>query len=345
MAAELSARSRLHIIYRSTVRLSQLFDSSGGAGTRRWRLALLGSVLVDVAIWVALRRTRRLALPPRLAVDMADISVWSLAPYPEGFYDYAVLPGVPLAIEAGLARRSGGFVVPAANVAATVVVRRALRCPVQFGAFAWQLMAVAAGAGFARYNHLLRQQVELEWGQRRSADEAAAFLAGQNSVAMGADTVIDRLGAITPLLGPTRPGHALYLLVDQWKPSLAAATSERAVYLKTALLKWEQQHNLDPDLSRFVELHLGEGDGTKLLTGQQAEVLRGLLDDGCQLRAIVKVKLPYPAKAWQRPGRGFDLQVGEMLLRVPDDRSPSPRPPDVAPLTFMFESTGVVYEG
>ena len=335
MAAELTARSRLNIVYRSTVRLSQLLDTSGGARTKRWRRVLLGSVLADAASWIALRRSRGLALLPRLALDMADVTVWSLAPYPEGFYDYAVLPGVPLALEAGLNRRTGGLVVPAANVAATVIVRRALHRPVQVGAFFWQLMAVAAGAGFARYNRLLRQQVEVERRQRRSAEEAAAYLAGQNSVAMGADTVIDRLEAISPLLGPTRPGSALYVLVDQWKTSLAAATTERAIYLKTALMKWEQQHNLDPDLSRFVELQLNEGDGTKLLTGLQAEVLQCLLD-GCRLRGIVKVSLPNPVEESQPPGRGFALEVGEVLLWVPDDRWPSPRPPDVAPLAFVL---------
>lgn len=335
VAAELTARSRLHLVYRLTVRLSQLLDSSGGARSSRWRRLAAVCAASDVVIWTVLRGRTGLGLNWRLVLDAADTAVWSLAPYPEGYYDYAVLTGVPLAIEAGLARRSGGLVVPAVNLSVTALVRRGRHRSVQAAPFAWQLMAVGAGAAFSRYNRLLRRQVEDEWMRNRSAEEAAAYLAGQNDVAVGVNTVVDQLQVVSHLLGPPRPGSTLYTLMDQWRDELVRKTSEHGVYLKTVLLRWERRHNIHPDLSTLVYLRLPEGQGTTLLTGAQADLLELLLD-ACELHGRVEVRLANTNARRHSPGAPLSLHVNGDTLEVPADRQTVVRPPDVAPVTFLL---------
>src|SRR6266508_1029653 len=253
VTAVLASRSRFHVVYRLMIRLNQLGDPAGGARTTRGRWLLAGSAATDLAIWRWLRHANGLGLRRRLALDAMDTAIWSFAPYPDGYRDFAALPAVPLAVEAGLSLRWKAMVLPVVNGAVTSLAQRARSQPVQLAPFLWQALAVIAGDGFNRYNRRVRADLERVADGRLAAKEANATLAGQNAVAMGADTVIDQVQSIAPLFGRPVPGSALHELVDGWKTALAEATQRSAAYLGTVLAAWQRSHNTHPDLSRRVD--------------------------------------------------------------------------------------------
>jgi hypothetical protein len=327
----LASRSRFHVVYRLMVRLNQVGDPAGGARTTRWRWLLAASAGADVILWQWLRRSDRLALWPRLPLDALDTAVWSFAPYPDGYWDYAVLPGVPLGVEAGLGHRWRGMVVPVVNAAATSLARRSGSRPVQVAPFLWQVLAVIGGAGFNRYNRRVRADIERIADERLAADEARAMLAGQNAVAMGADTVIDKIQSIAPLFGRPAPGSALHELVDGWKAALAEATQHRAAYLGTVIAAWQRSHNTHPDLWRRVDLDLAPGHGTVLLTARQADVLPRALT-AMNLRGQLPVRVRDAEGIRAAPGRRIDLMIGERPVSVPPDDDVPPRSPDFGPV-------------
>jgi len=318
-------------LYRSVVRLNQLADPAGGARTAPWRQRLAASVVVDLALWGALRRSERLWLWPRLALDAADTALWSLAPYPDGAWDFAVLPAVPFDIECGLRLRWAGMAAPALGAAATSLVRRRRGLAAQPAAFAWQVMAVGTGVAFDRYNRRVREASERDASRRRAAKAADAMVAGQNAVAMGADTVIDRIQATMPLLGRAPQGSALHALLDGWKLALAETTQQGAAYLGTVLASWQLSHNTHPDLSQRVDIVTQPGHGTLVLTSSQAAVLQATLT-ALAPRGETPVALADPERARRHPGRSFDLVVGSRKVVVPADPETPPRSPDFAPV-------------
>jgi hypothetical protein len=313
------------------IRLNQIGDPAGGARTPRWRWLLAAGVAVDLALWQWLRRSDRLALWPRLSLDALDTAVWSFAPYPDGYWDYAVLPGVPLGVEAGLGHRWRGMVVPMVSAAVTSLARRSRSRPVQLAPFLWQGLAVIGGAGFNRYNRRVRADIERSAEEKLAANEARATLAGQNAVAMGADTVIDQIQSIAPLFGRPTPGSALHELVDGWKAALAEATQHRAAYLGTVLAAWQRSHNVHPDLQRRVDLDVAPGHGTVLLTARQAEALQRAVS-AMNLRGQLPVRVSDPDAIRAAPGRRIDLLIGERLVPVPADADVPPRSPDFGPV-------------
>jgi hypothetical protein len=331
----LASRSRFHLVYRLIVRLNQVADPAGGARTRPWRLLLAGSAAVDVAISRWLRHSTEPNIAGRLAVDAVDAATWSLAPYPEGYWDYAALPGVPLCVEGGLGLRWRGMVLPVVSAAVTSAVRKARKQPVQLAPFTWQVLAVAGGAGFHLYNRRVRAEVERNAERKLAAREANATLAGQNAVAMGADTVIDKVQSIAPLFGRPEPGSALHQLVDGWKTALAEATQRSAAYLGTVLAAWQRSHNTHPDLSRRVDFAVAEGHGTVLLTGRQARSLQQTLTH-LDLRGDLPVRVRDLNQARQMPGRRVDIVIGDRLVSVPPDAEVTPRSPDFGPIGLLL---------
>jgi hypothetical protein len=331
----LASRSRFHLVYRLMVRLNQVADPAGGARTRRWRRLLAASAAADVALAVWLRLSTKPNLGPRLALDAVDTATWSLAPYPEGYWDYAVLPDVPLCVEVGLGLRWRGMILPAVSAAVTTAVRTARRQPVQLAPFTWQVLAVAGGAGFHQYNQRVRADALRTAERMLAAREAGATLAGQNAVAMGADTVIDQVQSIAPLFGRPMPGSALYQLVDGWKTALAEATQRSAAYLGTVLIAWQRGHNTHPDLSRRVDFAVTEGHGTVLLTGPQARALQEALDR-LDLRGELPVRVRDDHLERRTPGRRIDVVIGDRLVAVPPDTEVAPRSPDFGPIGLLL---------
>jgi hypothetical protein len=273
-------------------------------------------------------------MAPRLALDAADAALWSTAPYPEGYWDYAVLSGVPLSVEAGLGHPSRAIVVPVVNAAVTNVLRRVRGQPVQVAPFLWQVLALLTGVGFRRYNARVRAHIEHTAERRLAADEARAMLAGQNAVAMGADTVIDKVQSIAPLFGRPAEGSALHELVDGWKAALAEATQDRAAYLGTVLLAWQRGHNTHPDLRRRVDFDVAPGHGTVLLTAGQAEALQEILG-AVDLRGELSVRVRHLDGSRATPGRRVELEIGGRQVTVPADPDVPPRSPDFGPVALV----------
>jgi hypothetical protein len=97
----LEERASFHLLYRLTARVVILVAADGAAySDHRWQLFAVASMVIDVALWLVLRRTDRFLLGPRLVLDALDLAAWSLGPSPR--YDASVLVGLPLACEAGI---------------------------------------------------------------------------------------------------------------------------------------------------------------------------------------------------------------------------------------------------
>ena len=150
----LSKRERFHIAYRLASRSFQLLVARSAPSPKRHVAAALACAVGDVASAVALRRSGRFALAPRLAAGAVDVALWSQG---DTGLELATMPGVPLAMEAGLRIGVAGLIVPVMNASVTGWARRSRGQPVSNGSFRYQAMAVPLGAGIASYEGNRRQ--------------------------------------------------------------------------------------------------------------------------------------------------------------------------------------------
>lgn len=112
-----------------------------------------------------------------------------------------------------------GIVVPAVNATITAAMRRACGRRPGLAAFVWQALGVAGGAAFGAYEDW-RWRIEHAIAARQlDARCQAAYVAGQNEVAMGADSIIDVLTRTGPLL-EDRAGVVVAQALGAWKASL-----------------------------------------------------------------------------------------------------------------------------
>lgn len=351
MEAMLATRARFFVLYRLAVRLQQFRLAEGAAHeSGEWRIVLLGFVMLDIVLWRLLRNPRRFAFKSRLVLDAVDMAVWSAGPYPPGArYDVAVFVGVPLAMEAGLRMRWGALAVPAAGLVSTAIARNAAGVPFSAATTLWLFGSVVGGWLLRGYDRRLRRQVERAWADRRSADEKRAFLAGQNSIAMGASSIVDGIESLVPILGRPPRHSALEILARGWKADLGLSTralssaggQRTAVYLGDALSEWSAEYNRHPDLSSRVELPLSEGSGTCLLSGEQAAALRHLLTR-LNLVGRHRVELADLDAHFRPPGKSLRLRIGAHEVEVPADADQPPRPCDPAPLAFFLVAAQIV---
>lgn len=336
-AAILSARARFHIVYRLTVRATQLLSLGGAANQPGlWRLALPGFVLLDILLWRVLRRQDRYGLWWRLLLDTADVAFWSVGPQTiTGHYDLAVLVAAPLTAEASFRRDAGGLLVLAVIPTVTAIARVALGRPALPFTFGWLLLAVAIGIALSRYCRRLNEEAEQEHQDRMEAGVQRAFLAGQNAVAMGASSVVDAIEGVVPVLGQPPPRSALWVLAEGWKAQLSVSTARQATYLQVALRQWELAHNRHPDLSSHVWMSLPDGQGTILLIGSQVAGLASALS-ALGLRGAVPVCLIDPATSRRLPGAPVALDVGGQRVDIPADSHRPLRPVDPGPIGFVY---------
>lgn len=336
--AFLAARAGFYLAYRLAMRVVQFASIDGGARTAAWQMTLVAFVALDIGSWMVLRSTDRFFFKTRLVIDSADIALWSLAPYTgDTPYALAVLVGFPLALEAGLRCGWVGLTVPAVTLASTVIVRSLFGRPAAPQFFTWLVVGVGCGLLLRRYIARLQEQAKDEWARRRSAEHRRAFLAGQNSVAMGASSAVDAIESVLPLLGRPDPGSVMWDVANSWKSALYESTVGHAAYLGHVLAEWAADHNRHPDLTSRVELHLREGIGTVLLTNDQEPALRHRLS-GLALRGILAVDLEDPTTADRPPGGPLRLTVGPHLVEVPADPDRPPRPVDPGPAVFVLGS-------
>jgi type VII secretion integral membrane protein EccD len=283
----------------------------------------------DVGLAVWLRRAGRDAFWARLALDTADVVAWSLAIGAPA--DAAVLIASPLAAEAGMRSGGRGLVVPLVVGAGTNIALLAAGWPPAIGPFLWPLIAVALAGLVSRYLLLLLDRRLRAAGDEIEAAASRARLAGQNSVAAGADSVVDVLTRTIPLL--SAGGAALPpSRIPAWKQALAEASAGQASYLGVALSRWQRLRNsLSPDLVADVELPCVEGAGTLLLSPAQADALERVLD-GLSLCGVETVAVPDPAPA----GREQVLLVGGRRVVLPADPRVAAPSLDLGPVALLL---------
>ncbi len=331
---------RFFITYRIPVRLVQVLAADGGARTNPWRLAAAVFALFDLATWARMRKHPGFAFKSRLVIDCFDIGFWSLATYvPPNRYWIAVFSGAPLSIEAGVRRPKLAFVFPATALATTTIARAVAGRPFLPLAFSWLFLAATCGVTLSHYDSALRRQAKQDWLRRREADDRRAYLAGQNSVAMGASSVVDGIEGVVPLLGRPRPGSALWRLADGWKSDLGDSTRTEgavlgAAYLGDVVKQWEVDYNRHPDLSAPAFVHVSEGAGTTVLTGTQITAVYSLLDERFVPGAHA-IELPSAQTRAQRPGRSFSIVIDGDRVVVRADRGRPFRDYDPGPAAFF----------
>jgi hypothetical protein len=285
--------------------------------------------IFDVGLAAWLRRSGRLALWPRLTLDTIDMAGWSLAIGTAP--DVAVLTASPLAVEAGMRLGWRGLVVPLVLGTAGVAVGGGTGKAPRPGPFLWPLVCVAFATLAIRYLRLLLDGRLRSAGDEIEAAASRALLAGQNSVAGGADSLADLLSRTTPLLSAAgavlRPSR-----LPAWKLALAEASAGQASYLGVAVARWQRLRNsMSPDLAADVELRCVEGAGTLLLSPAQADELHRLLDR-LPLRGVETVATPAPAAA----GCAQVLLVSGRRVMLPADPTPSPPPLDLGPIALLL---------
>src|SRR4051812_46739946 len=157
---------------------------------RRRAVAAVAATALDVALFQWLKKDDRpFRLAPRLALDALEIAAWGAME--DQVLDPVVHIGTPLAGGAGGRLGAPPVVVPVVNALATLGVRRALGRRTRLFPFAWQLAGNAAGVAVVGYER--RRGERIERRQRAEADAGwqQSFLAGEHSVAMAADSVVD----------------------------------------------------------------------------------------------------------------------------------------------------------
>ncbi len=339
--ALLHQRSRLHTTLRLATRAIQVgLARQSGTPRRHLVLGVTTSALWDVAVGVVLGRTKRFALVPRLVADATDTALWSLH---HDRADLASLTGVPLAMETGIRKGPWGLLVPATNALVTAFVRRSKGYSRSLASFRFQVMAVACGAGLARYEESRRNVSLAQHRHELDAQSQRAYLAGQNDVAMGADSIIDLLSRTDPLLASmSYPADRLRMTTGRelaaWKQSLATTTANHASYLGVVLAQFERTNNgAQPDLAADVTFDLSEGDGTLTLTPQQATTLvdlLGKLSARGNLRGRIRVSR-LQRSSTSDPNLPVHLLIGGHTIEIPPDPHSDLDPFDVGPLGFV----------
>ncbi|WP_433170354.1 hypothetical protein [Actinoallomurus sp. CA-150999] len=290
-------------------------------------LAAAGCVVLDLRIGSFSSRSRPGRLAVRLLLDTADVALWAIALH--GAADIAAAVATPLAFEVGLWYRRLFLLVPALVGTVTLVALHLAGYPLAPLVYLWPATWGAVGV-LASY--VLRARWRGEARSVRDAIEAAvgqAELSGQNSVAMGADSVVDLLVRTGPLISTYEPRPRPFPFSD-WKAELAEACSRQATYLGVVLIRWQRLYNSrSPDLSADVELRVPPGAGTLLLSSAQAERLQWLLEELAP-RGTVPVEVPAQGPV----GAEQTVVVGTTRLVIPADRGPRPRPLQIAPFAL-----------
>jgi len=306
--------------------------------SRRAHAMNLGFAALDVAEWVALRRGRRSGLAWRLPLHVADEVVYTAVT--SGDLIAASSVRGPLALESTIRWGPAGLLTPAVGSLGVWLLGRR---PLSVDSAGWPFVLGAAGlqARLIRRRHLAR--AEAEHAEQLDAETAEARLMGQHSIAMGADSVVDALEALAPLLGRPATGSALHTLLDAWKASLSAQVEGRATYLGTELLRWERLRNLDPDLAARVQLVVAEGDGTALIDRNQTDALSAALD-ALGLRGRVAVRVVGDPTARMTSTEPLTLTVGDHLVQLPAGSMPAPTIYDPTPVAFLVAAATLGFE-
>lgn len=299
---------------------------------------IVAGLFADLWTFRLIRRNDTLHLVPRLMLDSTEVALWALF-VPAWSADSTALLLVPLTVEVSFRLGLGrGMLLGAYCTMSIWIVGVVFGHPFQPQSVAWIVFAVAGAGGLRSYDRIDSARHARVFAEVRQATERRAYRSGQNSVAMGADSVLDLIHSGVAALGRPKPGTALYALLDHWKADLRERMAGHASYLGDVLSGWQQMNNLRPDLAGHVEFSLSEGDGTILLTARQADQLLSRLSQA-ELTGTVDVRV-VTQEALARPvGSRLDLRVAGTAINLPA-ASVSMRPLDPGPFVLLL---GVAY--
>jgi hypothetical protein len=329
--AMLSCRNALTLAYRLTARAVVLLLAGTTDHAAALRATAIGFILLDLLVWTVLRRSARFLLVPRLILDACDAALWSVI-WPQHTTN-PTLPGVPLAVEAGARLGLAGAIVPVTTYAAMAVARDAAGHDMS-PMWAWyQLTGVLAGIGMAAYERSHTRAVRARHDEHLAARKSRAFSEGQASIAFGADTIVDRLTSIAPLLRTPEAPPLAADAVRTWREGLATEVGRGAEFLSTTLHRWRRLRMQHPDVASWVDPALREGDGTVLLSPTQAQWLHAHLDASIRSgRVAIQVADRAQAELAGRPRR---FLVNGHTVEVPADANVL-LPFDAGPILFVI---------
>ncbi len=335
----LSRRGTVYVAYRLAARAT-IAGTLGAGATRRQRALLAAGTAADVVAGWVLGRRPGTGLRTRLVADVLETTYWGRQ---LEHADPAALLGLPLMFESGLRMEPRDFAATAAGataVATSVAAgRRARGMPSGLASFRTHALGALSGLLFTRYERSrLSAAVSLHRAEVAARCQQAR-LAGQNAVAMGADSIVDLLSRTAPLL--RLPGaesaDPFARQLAEWKRSLADETTASATYLGVVVARWQRHANdAHPDLAADVVIDVAPGDGTVVLSvGQAGHLVRAL--DALDLRGRVRLSVE-PDGRDGRPDRPINLQVGDRWVIIPPEPGGRFGPIDVGPIAFMISS-------
>ena len=135
-----AARGQFHFVFR--LGASRVYEwlapelDIGRWPSRRTRLAT--SLAVDAAIAVALARSRRSLLWPRLLIDAVDLTAWGV---PAVKLDHTMAAGVPTAADLVTDLGPAGLALPLLNWSIVAGLRRRRGPPTPLASVMWQVSA------------------------------------------------------------------------------------------------------------------------------------------------------------------------------------------------------------
>ena len=335
----LSRRGTVYVAYRLAARAT-IAGTLGAGATRRQRALLAAGTAADVVAGWVLGRRPGTGLRTRLVADVLETTYWGRQ---LEHADPAALLGLPHMFESGLRMEPRDFAATAAGataVATSVAAgRRARGMPSGLASFRTHALGALSGLLFTRYERSrLSAAVSLHRAEVAARCQQAR-LAGQNAVAMGADSIVDLLSRTAPLL--RLPGaesaDPFARQLAEWKRSLADETTASATYLGVVVARWQRHDNdAHPDLAADVVIDVAPGDGTVVLSvGQAGHLVRAL--DALDLRGRVRLSVE-PDGRDGRPDRPINLQVGDRWVIIPPEPGGRFGPIDVGPIAFMISS-------
>ena len=335
----LSRRGTVYVAYRLAARATIAGTLGTGATRRQRALLAVGTAADVVAGWVMGRRPGT-GLRTRLVADALETTYWGRQ---LEHADAAALLGMPLMFEAGLRMDPENFAATTAGVAgiaaALAASRRTRGRPSGLAAFRHHSFGVISGVLHTLYERSrLSAAVSLHRAEVAARCQQAR-LAGQNAVAMGADSIVDLLSRTAPLL--RRPGaesaDPFARQLAEWKRSLADETTASATYLGVVVARWQRRTNdAHPDLAADVVIDVAPGDGTVVLgVGQAGHLVRAL--DALDLRGRVRLSVE-PDGRDGRPDRPVNLQIGDRRVTIPPEPGGRFGPIDLGPIAFIISS-------
>jgi hypothetical protein len=339
-AVFIRTRVPLHLAQRTGTRINQLISPFWSDRTPAHRATTVALGALDLVIARRLRSDPRLNLAWRLPLDAAELAL-AYATAVRDDYDEASVPsvmGCPLAVEAGARLGWKGLLVPAVNLTAGTLVRKARGHAPRTGTMAWQVAATVGGIGIAAYGRRRRRGAVEQHRRELTALEVQAELAGRHDIAVGRDVVLDDIQRASALIDLSVRSVQPSTIAGRWKAQLAETTRASFAYVGDVLGRWQADHNTaSPDLRRVVRLDLAGDQARTILAREQVDQLERALDDA-DLRGPIEVQV-------HSRRHGVEVHVGDHRIVLPTPLGQPRISFDPIPGAFLWSALWLLVAG